>query len=795
MRKTTLFKTVLVAIMLLVAGFSAKGQESVIYSTGFESADGFTAGTTYNNTTVAYTGASGKQWGTYYGIPSTTGFLTGAQSMQMRWYTTSSANLGYTFTNFDLANVTTVSFKAANTTGINVIVSYSTDGGTTYTNPQTYTLTTTATTYTYTVSAAGAIPSVRLKFQLTYSAAPSATSRLYLDDISVSGITAITTAPVVSTASPAGTVGTAFSYSISATNTPTSYALASGTLPAGLTLNTTTGVITGTPTAAGSSSVTVTATNTIGISVPATLSFSIAKGNQTIIFGALDTKTSTDVPFSLTATVSSGLAVSYASSNTAVATVSGSTVTIVGIGSTTITASQPGDLNYNAATSVDQNLTVNQFVAPTITVTEVTVPQFTTNVGSTSTQTIHVSGVNLTANVTLALSGTNADQFSLSQSTVAQTTGTAPITVVTITYTPTTAGTHTATLTSSSAGAYDITLSLSGTATWTPLVTPVATNATEISTSGFTANWNAVEGATEYQLVVYSETTGGTSSTTIFSENFDGFTAGATGAGANGTDISTTSIDTYAQTTGWTGSKVYQAGGSAKMGTSSVLGFLTTPTIDLSANSGNFNVSFKSMAWSTDSTRVKIYLNDVLVKTVGGLTNDLNYTLNSFSADLTGGTATSKIKFEGNQAAKGRFFLDDLVISKTGPGIVQTPVVGSPFTITDGTSKILTGLINGTTYKYVVTAKNAHVTSDKSNTITVATTLTGINNLQILSNITASNGTIKFPATAGETVEIYNAVGQKLTHKLATEGVNSIQLSVHGVVLVKVGNRVAKVIL
>jgi len=795
MRKTTFLKTVLATIMLITLSFSANGQESVIYSTGFESADGFTAGTTYNNTTVTYTGASGKQWGTYYGTPSTTTPLAGSQSMQMRWYTTSASNLGYTFTNFDLANVTTVSFKAANTAGINVIVSYSTDGGTTYTNPQTYTLTTTATTYTYTVSATGAIPSVRLKFQLTYTTAPAATSRLYLDDISVSGITAVATAPVVSAASPTGSVGTAFSYNVSATNTPTSYALASGTLPAGLTLNTTTGAITGTPTAAGSSSVTVTATNSIGTSSPATLSFSIAKGNQTITFGALDTKTSTDAPFTLTATASSGLAVSYASSNTAVATISGSTVTIVGVGSTTITASQAGDLNYNAATSVNQNLTVNQYVTPTITVTEVTVPQFTANIGNTSTQTIHVSGVNLTADVTLALSGANADQFSLSQSTVAQTAGTAPITAVTITYTPTTAGTHSATLTSSSAGAYDITLSLSGTAAWAPLSTPVATEGTAISTSGFTANWNAVEGATEYQLDVYSETTGGTTSTTIFSESFDGFTAGTSGAGANGTDISTTSIDTYTQTTGWAGSKVYQAAGSAKMGTSSALGYLTTPSIDLSANSGSFNVSFKSMAWSGDSTKVKIYLNDVLVKTVGGLTNDLNYTLNSFSADLTGGTASSKIKFEGNQAAKGRFFLDDLVISKSGPGIVQTPVAGSPFTITDGTSKVITGLTTGTTYKYAVTAKNAHVTSEKSNTITVATTLTGVNNVQLLTGITTSNGTIKFPANAGETIEIYNAVGQKLTHKLATEGTNTIQLSAHGVILVKVGNRVAKVIL
>ena len=85
---------------------------------------------------------------------------------------------------------------------------------------------------------------------------------------------------------------------------------------------------------------------------------SVNKANQTITFGALADKTTDDTPFALTATASSGITVSYSSSNTAVATVAGSTVTIVGAGQTTITASQAGDANYNAATSVDQTLTV-----------------------------------------------------------------------------------------------------------------------------------------------------------------------------------------------------------------------------------------------------------------------------------------------------------------------------------------------------------------------------------------------------------------------------------------------------
>jgi parallel beta-helix repeat protein len=70
-------------------------------------------------------------------------------------------------------------------------------------------------------------------------------------------------APVVTSASSAtGTVGVAFNYQITATNSPTSFD-AFG-LPAGLSVNTATGLISGTPTTSATYSVTVSATNAGG---------------------------------------------------------------------------------------------------------------------------------------------------------------------------------------------------------------------------------------------------------------------------------------------------------------------------------------------------------------------------------------------------------------------------------------------------------------------------------------------------------------------------------------------------
>lgn len=87
-------------------------------------------------------------------------------------------------------------------------------------------------------------------------------------------------------------------------------------------------------------------------------SFSLVSPIQYITFDALPEKVSTDPPFAISAAASSGLAVTFTSSDTNVATVSGNTVTIVGSGSTTITASQAGGNGFAPAQEVIQALVV-----------------------------------------------------------------------------------------------------------------------------------------------------------------------------------------------------------------------------------------------------------------------------------------------------------------------------------------------------------------------------------------------------------------------------------------------------
>jgi len=77
-----------------------------------------------------------------------------------------------------------------------------------------------------------------------------------------------------------GTYGTPFTYTITATNTPTSFA-ATG-LPSGLTVNTATGQISGTPTQAGGFNVLLTTTNANGTGQTSTLVLTAAKAQLTV---------------------------------------------------------------------------------------------------------------------------------------------------------------------------------------------------------------------------------------------------------------------------------------------------------------------------------------------------------------------------------------------------------------------------------------------------------------------------------------------------------------------------------
>ncbi len=97
-----------------------------------------------------------------------------------------------------------------------------------------------------------------------------------------------------------------------------------------------------------------------------TVTDTINKANQTITFGDLANKIFGSPDFSLTATASSGLGVSFSSETPATCTVTVSTVHLIGLANSTCTikASQGGNADYNAATEVTKSFQILPYGVP-----------------------------------------------------------------------------------------------------------------------------------------------------------------------------------------------------------------------------------------------------------------------------------------------------------------------------------------------------------------------------------------------------------------------------------------------
>ena len=149
--------------------------------------------------------------------------------------------------------------------------------------------------------------------------------------------------------------------------------------------------------------------------------------------------------------------------------------------------------------------------------------------GPSDEQSFSVTGTNLTADVTVtvtsnyAISTTSGGTFG-SSLTLTQSGGSVSETVYVLQIAGLAIGTgYTGTVTCSSTGAADATISLSGEVTTPPPPSlPIATDATSVANTSFTANWNAVTGATGYYLDVYTKTPGVNATDLFFSEYIEG---------------------------------------------------------------------------------------------------------------------------------------------------------------------------------------------------------------------------------------------------------------------------------
>lgn len=136
------------------------------------------------------------------------------------------------------------------------------------------------------------------------------------------------------------------------------------------------------------------------------------------------------------------------------------------------------------------------------------------------------------------------------------------------------------------------------------LATPTALPATQVTASGFTAQWQKVEGATSYevQLTATGNNEGSIEESIMLDEDFKGFNNGKT---QDGNQDVANKLDKYTQTAGWTGLKLFTTPrNEVKMGSNSVAGRLTTPAV--SPSNGVITVVIVARWFNEKSNKLQI---------------------------------------------------------------------------------------------------------------------------------------------------------------------------------------------
>jgi len=254
-------------------------------------------------------------------------------------------------------------------------------------------------------------------------------------------------APVI-TNSPltaAGTVGTPFSFAMTASGSPTSFT--ASPLPAGLVINATTGVITGTPTTAATTAVLLGATNAFGTG-NATLTITVgAAGVAPIVTNSPLTAAGTvGTPFGFTITASGSPTTYTATPLPAGLSIVAATGAITGTPTAAgTTAVLLGATNASGTGNATLTITVAATgVAPTITNSPLTAAgtigtPFSFAITATGSPTSYSSGalpaglvLNRTTGVITGIPTTQANSIVVLRATNAFGTGTATLTITTV---------------------------------------------------------------------------------------------------------------------------------------------------------------------------------------------------------------------------------------------------------------------------------------------------------------------------------------------------------------------------
>ena len=290
---------------------------------------------------------------------------------------------------------------------------------------------------------------------------------------------------------------------------------------------------------------------------------------------------------------------------------------------------------------------------------------------TTDTLSVFIKGFNLTGDLSVALSGTNASSFSIPSATISQANAQAGYRLV-MNYSPQSLGAQTAQLTISGGGI--ATTAVTITANCVDGFKVLQTS--NITTNGFTANWTSSAFATGYNLNVYSLAgNGSTGPKTLLEEDFlSGLPAG------------------------WVGSGYFDASTASNIRLSSGANFgkITTRPVDLSTGASVLTVIARQYGSDTGAKLVALVNTDTLVTWITAVANQ------TFTVNIPVKTSTSTVSLYTFTGSGHRAYVDYVKIATQGAPQTPVSVTGYPMSIGNVLSYGVTGLQPDSTYFYKV---------------------------------------------------------------------------------------------
>jgi len=342
---------------------------------------------------------------------------------------------------------------------------------------------------------------------------------------------------------------------------------------------------------------------------------------------------------------------------------------------------------------------------------------------------IPFKAVNLTGNISLAVSGTNASRF---------TTGTTSLTkadaengcFISVHYSALTVGANKADLLISGGGIQPVTVHLKAFTSEAFAALP----ATGISSTGFTANWTAAPGATGYTIQLYSLVpTGAIKIDTILTQDFS-----------------------VALPTSWVKEGYTElTSGTLRLASTGNPGKVSLQVTDTTAT--NYRLSVIAKQYGSDNgAKLTATVNNV--STAVWTTAVANQT---FSVDFS--AAVKPFTVALSAIAGKRVYIDYLNVQKLTPVMSRTYVSSYPKNVSAALSYHITGLLLDSTYYYTVTPIG--VAGTESNAIKVHTDVS-------TQTTPESNNPMKYKCTQngirmenvplGAVVNVYQLSGKKL---------------------------------